>query len=203
MPDASTPVDSPAARDLIARAKAMPEGQKLLVFVLGCYTNVASALLIDPSIEDRIAVHVMGFVFEGGRLLPREFNTHGDPHAAAHLLKSGVELNVMPNSTTGDFRWSKADVDAHFKGKGGVPDSLVRRWETHATKDRERILWDIAVFEAVLRPGLATSEEVVQDGRRVRVWTRIDIPGMKADYWEATKPPAPSAPEPRPSADPE
>ncbi len=48
MPAASTPVDSPAARDLIAKAKAMPDGKKLQVFVLGAYTNVASALLLDP-----------------------------------------------------------------------------------------------------------------------------------------------------------
>jgi inosine-uridine nucleoside N-ribohydrolase len=183
-----TPVDSPAARDIIAKAKAAPEGRKLQVFVLGAYTNVASALLLDPTIKDRLTVHVMGFVYEDGRLLPREFNTHGDPRAAIYLLNCGVELNVMPNSTTGEFRWSKAEADAHFKGEAGVRDYLVRRWESHAARDSHRILWDIAVFEAILRPGLATLEEIPREGPPLRVWTRIDVDGMKADFWEATKP---------------
>lgn len=196
MPKNSTPVDSPAARDIIARAKAMPEGQKLQVFVLGCYTNVASALLLDPSIKDKVAVHVMGYRYDDERLTPTEFNTGGDLHAAAYLLKSGVELNIMPNSTTGQFYWTKADVDAHFKGKGGVRDYLVSRWEAHSPKDRQRILWDIAVFEAILRPELATRKEVDHQGAKVHVWTKIDIPGMQADYWEATKSPTTGTSEP-------
>jgi len=188
MPAADSPVDSPAARDIIARAKAAPAGRKLQVFVLGAYTNVASALLIAPEIKDKIAVHVMGFNLEDGQLKPTEFNTQGDPLAAAHLLKCGVELNVMPNTTTGPFLWAKADVDAHFKGRGGVPDYLVQRWESHAPNDKQRVLWDIAVFEAILRPELATRSEIVQDGNRIGVWTKIDIERMRADYWAATKP---------------
>ncbi|WP_406699535.1 SGNH/GDSL hydrolase family protein [Singulisphaera sp. Ch08] len=187
MPAVSTPVDSPAARDIIAKAKAMPNGQKLQVFVLGCYTNVASALLLDPSIKDKMAVHVMGFRYDDKRLTPNEFNTLGDLHAAAHLLKSGVELKAMVNSTLGQFQWSKAEVDAHFKGKGGVRDFQVKRWESHAPNDRNRTLWDIAVFEAVLRPELATLTEVVHDGSKLHVWTHVDVKGMQADYWEATK----------------
>ena len=186
MPNATTPVDSPAARDIIAKAKSMPAGRKLQVFVLGCYTNVASALLLAPGIKDKMTVHVMGFRYDNERLTPNEFNTLGDLHAAASLLKSGVELKVMPNSTTGQFHWSKAEVDAHFKGKGGVRDYLVKRWESHAPNDQQRILWDIAVFEAVLRPELATLTEIVHDGSKLHVWTEIDVKGMQADYWEAT-----------------
>ncbi|WP_337174983.1 exo-alpha-sialidase [Paludisphaera sp.] len=187
MPGPETPVDSPAARDLIARARAVPEGRKLQVFVLGAYTNVASALLLDPAIKEKMTVHVMGFRFDDERLTPTESNTRGDLHAAAHLLKCGVELKAMVNSTLRHFQWSKADVDAHFKGKGGVRDYLVDRWESYAPRDPERTLWDIAVFEAVLRPELATLTEIEHEGSKVYVWTRVDIPGMKADFWEATK----------------
>ncbi|MDB6174004.1 MAG: ribonucleoside hydrolase RihC [Chthoniobacteraceae bacterium] len=202
MPAAATPVDSPAARDIIAKAKAMPDGRKLQVFVLGAYTNVASALLLDPGIKNKMAVHVMGFRYDDQRLTPTEFNTLGDLHAAAHLLKSGVELKVMHNSTLSDFFWSKAEVDAHFKGKGGVPDYLVRRWETHSPKNTQRVLWDIALFEAVLRPQLATLQEIDHEGAKLHLWSRVDLAGMKADYWEATKASAPAAPQPTASVDP-
>ncbi|WP_197491072.1 SGNH/GDSL hydrolase family protein [Planctomyces sp. SH-PL62] len=202
MPAASTPVDSPAARDIIARAKAMPAGRKLQVFVLGAYTNVASALLLDPSVTDRMTVHVMGFRYDDERLTPNEFNSQGDLHAAAHLLKSGVELKAMVNTTLDHFQWTKAEVDARFKGKGGLRDYLVQRWESHAPNDPQRILWDIAVFEAVLRPELATLTEVVHDGSRLHVWTQVDVKGMQADYWDATAAPAPVSSKPPASVDP-
>lgn len=202
MKAAATPVDSPAARDLIARAKATPQGRKLQVFVLGAYTNVASALLLDPSIKDRIVVHVMGFRYDDGRLTPNESNTQGDLHAAAYLLKSGVELKAMVNTTLRHFQWTRADVDAHFKGKGGVRDYLVKRWETYCPADPQRTLWDIAVFEAVLRPELATPTEIVHEGSRLQIWTHVDIPGMKADYWKATETLTPDSSPSRKSVDP-
>ncbi|SIO16889.1 Inosine-uridine preferring nucleoside hydrolase [Singulisphaera sp. GP187] len=122
MKDATTPVESPAARDIIAKAKETPAGQKLHLFTLGAYTTVASALLIDPSIKDKVAVYVMGYLYKDGRLIPDESNTMGDLHAAGHLLKCGVELHVMPNTSLRKFQWSKADMDSHFKGRPGVPD---------------------------------------------------------------------------------
>lgn len=202
MPDASTPVDSPAARDIIAKAKDMPPGRKLQVFVLGAYTTVASALLIDPSIKDKMTVHVMGFRYDNERLTPNESNTLGDLHAAASLLKSGVELKAMVNSTLRHFQWTKAEVDAHFKGKGEIRNYLVKRWETYCPNDPQRTLWDIAVFEAFLRPKLATLTEIVHEGRKIHLWTGVDIPAMKADYWEGTKASAPAAAKSAVSSDP-
>ncbi len=78
-------------------------------------------------------------------------------------------------------------MDRHFKGKGGVRDYLVKRWEAHAPKDASRILWDIAVFEAYLHPDLATLKEVTHNGANLRVWTEVNVAGMQADYWAATK----------------
>ncbi len=202
MPGAATPVDSPAARDIIAKANAMPSGEKLQVFVLGCYTNVASALLLDPSIKDKISVHLMGFNFLDNQLKPSEFNSLGDLHAAAFLIKSGVELKVMVNTSMQKFHWKKKDVIAHFKDKGGVPEYLVNRWQEHCPNSSQRILWDIAVFEAVLRPQLATLTEITQEGSRIQVWTHIDVQGMQADYWEATKPSPRVSKEPQASTAP-
>ncbi|MGV3531497.1 MAG: SGNH/GDSL hydrolase family protein [Chthoniobacteraceae bacterium] len=191
MPEKHAPVDSPAARDIIAKAKSVPIGEKLQVFVLGAYTNVASALLLDPGIRDNLTVHVMGFRYNDGRLTTNESNCQGDLHAAAWLLESGVELKIMPSSTLRQFQWSKADVDTHFKGKGGVRDYLVKRWESYAPSSTEHTQWDIAVFEAFLRPQLATLSKGVHDNARFQIWTEVDIPGMKSDYWAAAAAPNP------------
>ena len=64
LPDGDTPVDSPAARDLIKKAMARPDGDPLYVCAIGCITNVASALLMVPEIIHKIVV-----VWLGGHML--------------------------------------------------------------------------------------------------------------------------------------
>ena len=188
MPDERTPVDSPAARDIIAKAKETPDGTKLRVYVLGGYTNVASALLLDAGLKERIAVYLMGYKYADGRFTTDEFNAEGDLNAARYMLRSGVELHVMPANILGRFLWSRAAVDEHFKGRGGVRDYLVARWQSEAPRDAQRILWDIAVFEATLRPALAKAEDAkVDGGATVHVWVEVDVAGMQADYWKATE----------------
>lgn len=187
MQDKDTPVDSDAARDIIAKAHSMPPGEKLQVFVLGAYTNIASALLLDPTIADKITVLVMGYRFDDQQLTPTESNTRGDLHAAEFLLRSNVELKTMVNSTLRYFQWTKKEIDAEFKGKGGLRDYVVNRWESYSPQDVQRTVWDIAVFEAVLRPELATGRIIDHHGRPIFVWTAVDIPGMKSDFWEAAE----------------
>ncbi|MBP7049711.1 MAG: nucleoside hydrolase [Phycisphaerae bacterium] len=193
MPNASTPVDSPASRDIIAKAKETPAGRKLHVFILGAYTNVASALLMEPAIKDKMAVYVMGYNYVDGRFQTDEFNCQGDLNAAACLPRTGVELYVMPASTLRDYQWAKANVDAHFKGRSGIRDYLVNRWESWAPTATHRILWDTAVFEAFLNPEYARLEKVSMDGATVRVWTCVDREAMQADYWAATELQEPNA----------
>ena len=60
LPDGRTPVDSPAARDLVARAMARPEDDPLYVVASGAITNVASAILMEPRITRRIVVVWLG-----------------------------------------------------------------------------------------------------------------------------------------------
>src|SRR5689334_9530954 len=86
------------ARPALAKARAMPAGLKLHIFALGAYTNVDSALRLDPGIKDKVAIYLMGYNYADGRLATDEFNAEGDPAAARAMLGSGVELSVMPAS---------------------------------------------------------------------------------------------------------
>ena len=56
LPDEKTPVESPAARDLVERAMKYSPEKPLYVVAIGAITNVASALLLEPSIADRKSV---------------------------------------------------------------------------------------------------------------------------------------------------
>lgn len=83
--DEETPVDSSAARDLVARAMARPDGDPLYVIAIGAITNVASALLIEPAIARKVVV-----LWLGGHALEwfntKEFNMLQDVAAARVLL---------------------------------------------------------------------------------------------------------------------
>lgn len=86
-------VESEAARDLVRRAM---DGEGLLyVLALGAITNVASAILMEPKITEKIAV-----VWLGGQPITfssaREFNLLQDIPAAQILFDSGVPLVLIP-----------------------------------------------------------------------------------------------------------
>ena len=88
--DTTTPVRSPAADFLIRVSRSFSESQRLNVLAIGAVTDVASAILIDPSITRRIRVLNMGF-----RAWPQggdEFNIANDVKAMQVVLDSGVPL---------------------------------------------------------------------------------------------------------------
>ena len=104
-------------------------------------------------------------------------------------------------SVSVEMELSKKAVDDHLKGRGGVWDLLIDRWETfpRTAKRETKTMWDIALIEAVLRPELATAvvvgapiihdaqtvEQFPDNPRRVKVFEAIDAEGMQRDFWEA------------------
>jgi len=60
---------SAAAYFIIKEANKMPSGKKLTIAVLGASTNLASALLIDPSIAGKIRVYLVGTSFDLERMV--------------------------------------------------------------------------------------------------------------------------------------
>ena len=54
--DASRPVRSDAALDLVKKALASSPSDPLYVVTIGCITNIASAILIEPKIIENIVV---------------------------------------------------------------------------------------------------------------------------------------------------
>ena len=86
---------SPAVKFLIEQSKPFSEQNRLTVLMIGAATDVASAILIDPTIVDRIRVIQMGFNDETGG---EEFNIANDVHAVQVILNSNVPLVIGPGS---------------------------------------------------------------------------------------------------------
>lgn len=173
----------------------------MVVFVTGPMTNVASAVLLDPSIVPRLDLWVicMGYDAETGKWNKDEFNSNNDRGALDVLLNTeGLELSVMTATASRALVFQKDVTEQRLTGKGGVWDYLVDRWDAYNavktwssadSNDRHWIMWDISLIEAFLHPGMARASLVEtppgNTPRRIRVFTRIDAEDMEGDYWEA------------------
>ena len=91
--DSKTPRVSPAAKFLLEKSRSFSKANRLTVLVIGAATDVASAILMDPTVVDRIRVVQMGFNDENGG---EEFNIANDVYAAQAILDSNVPLVIGP-----------------------------------------------------------------------------------------------------------
>ena len=124
LPDEKTPVDSEAAQDLIRLAMQRPDDSPLYVLAIAAITNVASALLMQPEIADKIVV-----VWLGGNAHhwpdTREFNMFEDIAAARVVMNSGVPLVLVPcMGVASHLTASTWELDACLGGKNALCDAL-------------------------------------------------------------------------------
>ena len=199
MPDKRTPVDSPAARHIIERAHTGGPDDKLWVIALGQCTNLASALLIDPTIKDKVVFAFIDGDYKDGKWGPGIYNWKNDIHAVQAIFESDVEYFHMPaRSVSGTLKMPKQEAERHLAGRGGIHDYLLGLWNSRRPERETWTMWDLALIEAILRPELATAIEVgaprvrdVRDieqypnnPRRVTVWVDIDEDAMLDDFWQ-------------------
>ncbi|MEM9324957.1 MAG: nucleoside hydrolase [Bacteroidota bacterium] len=182
---------SAAAYEIIRQAQQMPEGQKLMVVALGALTNVASAVYIEPDIEDKIKLYWLGtnYDFEQGVMGTTDFNCIMDTQALHHLLKSTVEMHIMPHSLALGMDFTFAEVAEQFRGKHPLGDFLVERWHNHVDGLRKmRWIWDLAIVSAAINPQWATETTITTSkdfgNREVFYYNSIEASKMKAEFYE-------------------
>ncbi|MBT4981166.1 MAG: nucleoside hydrolase [Gemmatimonadetes bacterium] len=153
-------LESEAVDDMIAKSK---EGDSpLYVVAIGAITNVASALLKDPSIIERIVV-----VWLGGHAhswpTAHEFNLQGDLKAAQVVFDSGVPFVQIPcNPVASHLLTTLAELDRFVKGKGAIGDYLVDIFTAYS-KDHfaySKVVWDISAIAWLLDASWVPSDVV-------------------------------------------
>lgn len=198
LPAKSTPCESDAASDLIARARAPREGP-LYVMTIGAITNVASALLMAPDIADKIVI-----VWLGGQPeywdTAREFNLAQDVPAAQVAFDCGVPLVHIPCSNVAEMlRTTLPEMQAHVRGQGAIGDYLYQIYEDFSADHfgRSKVIWDISApawvlsgqwVSTVLMPSLVLTDEVtwgpVDTSRhQIRVVRHIDRDAVFTDLF--------------------
>lgn len=155
LPDENTPVESEAARHLAKLAMEYTPERPLYVLAIGAITNVASAILMEPAIRDRIVL-----VWLGGNTLdwPKgadEFNMIQDI-AAARVVFSGIALVHLPCSgVVTEFAISGVELKTFLGGKNALCDYLVQHtFDEVAGYCNDpiwtRVIWDVTAVGYVI-----------------------------------------------------
>ena len=124
--DSGVPEQAESAVDALLRLSRQYAGE-LTVVATGPLTNIAAALIADPSFAERIRLIFMGgAVTEPGNVTPTaEFNIWHDPEAADLVVASGVDYTMVGLDATHRSRFTR-DHLARLEAAGEPLDFTVR-----------------------------------------------------------------------------
>jgi inosine-uridine nucleoside N-ribohydrolase len=160
--DLDQPERSPAALDLIERARRSSPEDPLYVVAVGAITNVSNAILIDPSIIRNIVVVWLG---GNGHDWPhqREFNFRQDLNASRVIFDSGVPFVQLPcTPIVTHFTTTVPEMERYVGGRGAIGDYLLEIFKDYR-KDHfgwSKVLWDMTAVAWVIDARWLPSELV-------------------------------------------
>jgi inosine-uridine nucleoside N-ribohydrolase len=152
--DLEQPLRSPAALDIVSRARQSSPQDPLYVVPVGAITNVASAILIDPGIIRNIVV-----VWLGGNgpnwADQRAFNYRQDLLASRVVFDSGVPLVHLPCwPVVTHFRTTVPEMEHYLSGKGVTAEYLLEIFKGHREDHFawSKVLWDMTAVAWLINP---------------------------------------------------
>jgi len=156
------PWESPAAIDLVARAMSSSKDDPLYVVAIGAITNVASAILIEPRIIERIVV-----VWLGGHAHywphTQEYNLGQDVPAARLVFDCGVPLVHIPcEGVTTHLATTIPELEAYLQGHSPIGDYLVEIVRNYEEDHFgwSKVIWDIAAIAYLIDPSWVPAQLV-------------------------------------------
>ena len=153
LPDWDNPVESDAARDLVAKAMARSEDDEpLYVVAIGAITNVASAILMEPEIIKRIVV-----VWLGGNAYhwphTMEFNLKQDIPASRLIFDCGVPVVQIPvMGVCSHLHTTIPEVERYVQGCGAIGNYLAETVKSYHEDHFawSKVIWDISAIAYLL-----------------------------------------------------
>ena len=149
------PVLSDAAYDLVKKANAHTKEDPLYVVAIGAITNVASAILLDKSIVDKIVI-----VWLGGHALDwpdnKEFNLYQDVAGARIVFGCKAPFVQLPcMGVVSAFAVSEPELQKWFIGKNELATYLAQNtinYERHYKKTDiwSKVIWDVTAIAWLL-----------------------------------------------------
>lgn len=160
--DERTPVSSPAAHHLAELAMEYSGQEPLYVVAIGAVTNVASALLLEPGIAERIVI-----VWLGGNAHEwpdnREFNCRQDVAAARVVFDSKAALVQLPcGGVVSAFTTCAGELEMFLRGRNPLCDYLVDLVEREGSRGSRYAAWTRVIWD-VTAVGWLLGEDFMQD----------------------------------------
>ncbi|WP_375582221.1 nucleoside hydrolase [Cyclobacterium xiamenense] len=186
--------DSPAAQAIIRAVQALTTEETLDILTLGALTNVASALILDPSILPRIRVYSLGarYFIEQKAWSKNEFNIRNDLNAFDYLMDlEALDFTLMPVEEALPLKFDRDETYANLNDAVPLEKMLADRWREQNPQDKTRVMWDLALVQAYLRPDLAEviSVNAPPENKKfsVKIFVRIDAEAMEKEFYEVLK----------------
>ena len=153
MSSPDTPVDNPATAALLEASCKEREGP-LYILALGAVTNIASAIVVDPSIRERVVTVLLG---AAPYHYPNwyDLNLRQDLIATRMVFDSGMPVVHVPGWMVSELMFtSEAEIAKHVKGQGAIGDYLYDIFAEYVpdTPGHAKHLWDLAVTAYVMDP---------------------------------------------------
>ena len=192
LPDPAMPLADGHAVDFIIDTLRREAPGTVTLCPLGPLTNIATALQRAPEIAERVQQIVLmgGAYFEVGNITPTaEFNIYVDPEAADIVIKSGIDIVIMPLDVTHKALVTKPRNDA-FRALGTrVGVAVAQMTDFFERFDKEKYgsagapLHDPCVTAYLIRPDLFTGRHI-----NVEIETASELTmGMTvADWWRVS-----------------
>ena len=184
------PRESEAAQQLAAYVKSLPAGEKLDIICLGALTNIASAVILYPEIIPHIRCYLLGAQYNASSGIwdKNEFNIRNDLNAFDYLLNNkDIDLTVMPITTALPYQFRKDETFSRLQKNTPSHRLLTDRWEETEPGSKTRVLWDLALVEAYLKPEYVKTEHrptPPENGKReIKVYISIETDKLVADFW--------------------
>ena len=200
--DTKTPRPNAGVDFILSTSRRFSKENRLIVLVIGAATDVASAILEDPGVVDRISVVAMGFrnLSEAGK----EFNVENDPRAWQVILNSGVPVtigsgDVCQSKLALNFEQARKLISRHGPIGAWLWDEY-QSWYFRVVKplrvndfSKPWVIWDTVVLayeegmtkqKSIPRPRLADdlSFQQVKTNETITWITDIDSSAMWADF---------------------
>ena len=174
--DEKTPIDSEGARFIIEEAMK-EDNAPLFIGMQGCLTDLASAILMEPKICERMtAIWIGGGDYPSGGY---EFNLDMDIPAANVVLSSSMPVWQVPSGTYKQFAVSLAELQVRVMPYGKIGAYLFEEMEAHNQFMAFLLEWPHGETWCLGDEGVICA--LLEDVQRTEGYTEIAAPYIDAD----------------------
>lgn len=192
LPDPQIRLQRQHGVDFIIETLLREPAGSVTLCTLGPLTNIALALIKAPEIAGRVARIVMmgGAYFEVGNITPAaEFNIYVDPEAADVVLRSGIEIVMVPLDVTHQVLATKERIAAIKANGNRASLAVTQMLEFSERFDLGKYGWpgaplhDPCVIAYLLQPALFQGRHI---NVSIETASELTIGMTVADYWGVT-----------------